>query len=146
MKRSAAFFVVAIFMFLSCGCATARKKESMDVQDLKNQIAVLEAEVKSKDNEIESLRSALSGAEVTKGRKASAKKVIGELKSRPKTRQIQIALSNAGYNPGPIDGKMGRLTRNAVKEFQSANGLAADGKVGRRTWALLKEYLNKKIK
>lgn len=146
MKRSAVFFVVAIFMFLSCGCATARKKESMDAQDLKNQIAVLEAEVKSKDDEIESLRSAMSAGEVTKVRKASAKKVIGELKSRPKVRQIQIALSNAGYNPGPIDGKMGRLTRNAVKEFQGANGLAADGKVGRRTWALLKEYLNKKIK
>ena len=76
----------------------------------------------------------------------SKKKMVGEVKSRPKTKQIQIALENAGYNPGRIDGRMGRQTREAIKAFQRANNLIADGKVGKKSWNLLKEYLYKKIK
>jgi peptidoglycan hydrolase-like protein with peptidoglycan-binding domain len=56
-------------------------------------------------------------------------------------RQIQTALENAGFSPGPIDGKMGRKTKEAIKKFQEANGLTPDGKVGRKTWSKLREYL-----
>ncbi|MDO9572309.1 MAG: peptidoglycan-binding domain-containing protein, partial [Candidatus Omnitrophota bacterium] len=55
-------------------------------------------------------------------------------------------LVNAGYYQGTIDGKIGRKTILAIKAFQKANNLSADGKIGKRTWALLKEYLNKKVK
>jgi peptidoglycan hydrolase-like protein with peptidoglycan-binding domain len=41
---------------------------------------------------------------------------------------------------------MGRQTREAIKAFQRAHNLAADGKVGKQTWALLKDYLYQKIK
>lgn len=58
-----------------------------------------------------------------------------------KNRQIQTALKNAGYDPGPIDGKVGTKTKKAIKDFQSANGLKADGKVGTRTWAKLSAYI-----
>ncbi len=58
-----------------------------------------------------------------------------------KNRQIQTALKNAGYDPGPIDGKIGAKTRKAVKDFQAANGLKADGKVGPKTWAKLNAYI-----
>jgi peptidoglycan hydrolase-like protein with peptidoglycan-binding domain len=41
---------------------------------------------------------------------------------------------------------MGKGTRDAIKAFQKAHNLAADGKVGSQTWNLLKEYLYQKAK
>jgi len=38
--------------------------------------------------------------------------------------RIQQALSNAGHNPGPIDGVIGKETSEAVREYQKAKGLA----------------------
>lgn len=58
-----------------------------------------------------------------------------------RVRTIQEALHAAGFNPGPIDGKMGRLTQQAIREFQEAQGLSVDGKVGPRTWARLEPFL-----
>ncbi len=52
-------------------------------------------------------------------------------------KQIQLALKAAGYDPGPADGQMGARTKTAIHDFQVANGLHADGKVGPRTWAKL---------
>ncbi len=39
-------------------------------------------------------------------------------------RNLQRALLAAGYNPGPIDGVIGRETMQAVKAYQQAKGLA----------------------
>src|SRR3989338_9078343 len=55
--------------------------------------------------------------------------------------EIQTALKNTGFYTGEIDGKIGPLTRNAVGEFQKANNLKADWKVGPKTWAVLSAYL-----
>jgi len=52
---------------------------------------------------------------------------------------LQEALHALSYAPGPRDGHFGRLTRDAVLEFQADQGLATDGIVGRRTWAALEE-------
>ena len=60
----------------------------------------------------------------------------------PSTRDIQRALKNAGFDPGPIDGKLGSRTRQAVREFQGVNGLQVDGVVGKRTWAKLAPFLD----
>ncbi len=49
-------------------------------------------------------------------------------------RQVQQALKLAGFDPGPADGRMGGRTRAAIRDFQLANGLEPDGKVGSRTW------------
>jgi hypothetical protein len=49
----------------------------------------------------------------------------------------QAALLDKGYNPGGVDGVFGPNTEAAVKAFQSANGLEADGIVGPKTWAAL---------
>ncbi|EKV29468.1 hypothetical protein C882_0290 [Caenispirillum salinarum AK4] len=43
------------------------------------------------------------------------------------TADIQRALSAAGYNPGPIDGIMGRGTRSAIQAFQRDNNLSVTG-------------------
>jgi uncharacterized protein (TIGR02594 family) len=52
-------------------------------------------------------------------------------------KDIQQALAAAGFDPGPIDGIRGRRTIQAIKEFQEANGLKADGIVGPQTTAKL---------
>jgi len=148
-RKAIGFFVLFVFLFSLTGCATSRKRKDLEIQGLKNQISVLEAQIQAKDEENSGLRENLAKAleqktELTK--RVSKKKVIGEIKSRPSVKQVQIALQNAGYNPGSIDGRKGRQTRDAIKAFQRANNLKADGKVGKRTWVLLKEYLYKKIK
>ena len=48
-------------------------------------------------------------------------------------REIQTALNAKGFSPGAVDGAWGRNTIAAVKAFQAANGLTADGIVGPRT-------------
>jgi peptidoglycan hydrolase-like protein with peptidoglycan-binding domain len=48
-------------------------------------------------------------------------------------RELQVRLRGAGYEPGPIDGLFGPLTRAAVQGFQRAHGLATDGVVGPQT-------------
>ena len=61
---------------------------------------------------------------------------------KPTTKQIQIALKNAGFYTGMADGKKGPLTNKAIDDFQKANDLPVDGKVGPKTWAVLGKYLN----
>jgi peptidoglycan hydrolase-like protein with peptidoglycan-binding domain len=55
-------------------------------------------------------------------------------------------LKNAGYNPGRIDGRLGKQTREAIKAFQRANNIPADGKVGKQTWEVLRGSLVNKVK
>ena len=50
---------------------------------------------------------------------------------------LQERLNAKGYNAGSVDGIFGKNTRAAVIAFQKANGLAADGIVGKLTWAKL---------
>jgi murein L,D-transpeptidase YcbB/YkuD len=59
---------------------------------------------------------------------------------KPSTTEIQQALKNAGFYQGAVDGKMGPLTREAVREFQRVHGLTDDGVVGKVTWAKLRAY------
>lgn len=48
-------------------------------------------------------------------------------------RAVQRRLKELGYYKGSADGDFGPATEKAVKEFQQANGLSADGKVGQKT-------------
>lgn len=49
-------------------------------------------------------------------------------------RYLQFKLKVLGYSVGAVDGVFGRNTASAVRAFQQANGLDADGIVGRKTW------------
>ena len=60
----------------------------------------------------------------------------------PAAEEIQQALKNAGLYEGEVDGKIGPKSKKAIEEFQAKNNLTVDGKVGRRTWEKMKEYLN----
>lgn len=55
--------------------------------------------------------------------------------------RLQEALARAGYYRGPVDGVIGAQMNRAVKAFQRAHGLRADGKMGSKTLAKLKRYL-----
>jgi peptidoglycan hydrolase-like protein with peptidoglycan-binding domain len=52
-------------------------------------------------------------------------------------RRVQRRLRALGYSPGPLDGRYGRLTQNAVLRFQRASGIAVDGVAGPQTQGLL---------
>ena len=48
-------------------------------------------------------------------------------------REAQEALKSQGHDPGPIDGVMGSQTRQALREFQSKNGLKQTGNLDAET-------------
>ena len=54
-----------------------------------------------------------------------------------RTKKVQAALQAAGFYTGSVDGKSGPMTQKAIHDFQQANGLETDGKVGPKTWAKL---------
>lgn len=55
----------------------------------------------------------------------------------PEVEMLQRILLSIGYNPGPIDGIFGVLTKRAVMQFQADNGLVPDGIVGPKTYQVL---------
>ena len=50
---------------------------------------------------------------------------------------LQQFIAAKGYGVGAIDGIFGIKTLEAVKAFQSANGLTVDGIVGTKTWSYI---------
>lgn len=74
-------------------------------------------------------------------REGSFLEVLRYGSSGPMVEYLQLALRRAGYDPGNIDGLFGWHTQAALTRFQRAGGLAADGVVGRLTWARLFPYL-----
>ncbi len=133
VKKVLVLTLLAGFGFSLSGCVTMRRSNELEMQGLRNQVSVLESQLRAKDDELNSLRGPL----VTNA---------DEIKGQPKVKKAQIALKNAGYAIGKIDGKTGKETREAIRAFQKANNLSVDGKIGKKTWSLLKEYLDKKVK
>jgi len=129
--------LAAAFIISLNGCASSRNKD-LEIQGLKNQVTALESQTPAKTEEV--VIEPVSVVDM-----GSLDKT-GETKERPSARQIQAALKNAGYYEGVIDGKISRQSRQAIRDFQKANNLSVDGKVGKKTWAALKEYLQKKVK
>ena len=48
---------------------------------------------------------------------------------RDMVREAQIALRDAGYDPGKIDGVMGSKTQAALRKFQASQGLPQTGRL-----------------
>ena len=57
-------------------------------------------------------------------------------------RVLQRGLARAGYDPGPIDGRYGPLTEHAIRRFQAAHRLDADGIAGWQTLVQLRRQGN----
>lgn len=151
------------------GCTTTRSVERDEIDRLRARVLQLESEVEIRDkkqreaeDELERAYEARQAVEdkldtqMKEFAEAEKERIVPEPHEeepvKPKkegmsqvaARQIQTALYNAGYDPGPIDGKLGNKTRLAVKEFQRDNGLKADGVVGNQTWSKLGKYLTMK--
>ncbi len=140
-RRGLLVILVLCLASMMSGCATICKKKTTQIDELKNRVSSLEAQLQEKDQEIANLREAL----IITTQKPTGQQVLEE-KAAPTIKEIQTALKNAGFDPGPIDGKIGAKTKEAIKAFQKANGLAIDGKVDKKTWELLSAYLSKKTK
>ena len=141
--------VVMSTVFLVSGCSTVPKKFKEEVSGIKSRVDTLDSRVGSVESKqaesermvsqqsqtIEELRAARERAVTTNiSTRSSPVKVKGHMK------EVQICLQNAGFYKGKIDGVKGKSTKKAIKEFQKANGLKADGKVGPKTWELLSKY------
>ena len=125
------FFSFVGILFLA-GCATTRSSSTVS---LENRVQVLENKVGALETDLQSTpQGSASMSETPAGSAVSAEKLTNK--------QIQKALKNAGYYDGTIDGKMGRKTRTAIKEFQKSNDLKADGVVGKNTKERLLKYLS----
>lgn len=55
--------------------------------------------------------------------------------SRGEIRKVQQALDKDGFKAGPTDGRWGRETASAVKQFQQSKQLQATGQLDRQTVA-----------
>ncbi len=62
----------------------------------------------------------------------------GSGKSSNTYKKYQTVLKNLGFYSGPIDGKIGDGTTNAIKAYQGKNGLSVTGKFDNATVAKLK--------
>lgn len=54
-----------------------------------------------------------------------------------RTREIQRGLKRRGYDPGPVDGLLGRRTARAIREFQADHGLYVNGMPTRTVYEML---------
>ena len=139
----------ALFISSLSGCATMRKRQ-LRMDELQAQVNSLEDELAKRDEELnrlekqleqERVRRAVSERKSKVGKTAKQKQVEKEW-----IKKVQRALRNAGFDAGPVDGKLGKRTKAAIIEFQTANDLKSDGKVGKKTWQKLSPYLSGEVK
>lgn len=146
--------VVAAASLLS-GCATGSTRE--EISRLQSQVGLLEERVEqlerstvgdvsanrsSSESPTETASGTAAAVVVPQQSPAARRAASASAAAKPSTREIQQALKNAGFYPGEIDGKMGPLTREAIREFQRVHGLTEDGVVGKQTWAKLHAYVD----
>ena len=57
--------------------------------------------------------------------------------SRAERKQVQVLLTQQGYDVGVPDGAIGAKTRAAIADFQSKHGLTQDGRASKKVLAAL---------
>jgi len=55
-----------------------------------------------------------------------------------RTQAVQTALKDKGFDPGPVDGRMGPQTRSALRAYQKKEGLPTTGNADAKTLTALK--------
>ena len=141
-----------VVMSMLSGCAGVKSRQ--DMARLQSQVGLLDERITQLErssigetaerptNESTPADAAASMGALTPPRAgaSAAAQASAKLSLKPSMREVQQALKNAGFYQGTVDGKMGSMTKNAVKEFQRIHGLKADGVVGKQTWAKLHSY------
>lgn len=125
---------------LLTGCATSSSARVREADALKTRVDSLESQVAVLNQRLEDASQQPAPAEAANFTSRSASAPAKPAKTRLTVRQVQRALTAAGYYKGPVDGKEGPQTKKAVKDFQQAQGLKADGVVGARTSEALSKW------
>ncbi len=121
------------------------KERNQLYQELKNVSQMFQQALQEERKERESLKAQLAELKKLTRERKKVRKVVPRkvaIPSSEKIKMAQKALKNAGFDPGPIDGKLGPLTTRALREFQKYFRLPVTGKLDDKTWQLLKEYLS----
>ena len=130
-------------LFVS-GCATTRaRRPDPATSDTTAQMAAMQSELASKDRQIQELQAKLDSyqraLESPRSNFSSGNSSSDFIRvSGVSVSDVQRALRNAGFDPGPVDGKAGKKTKSALREFQRSKGLSADGVLGQKTWSALR--------
>lgn len=131
MKKFIALVLVMVLPL--AGCASMASKKQVDRLD-------------KRVNKIETRQDALEGMVDQDSEKsvyrASDKATPSSSSANLSKKDIQVALKNAGYYYGNIDGKLGPVSRKAIREFQTDHDLKVDGIAGTQTQKALRKYLN----
>ncbi len=138
--------VVIVGAVLAGGCAAQRQASTLnrvqaDMQLLDQRVSQLErgsvAQASSAAWPAEASVSSVGTGTLTASAGTTS---IASAAMKPTTKEIQQALKNAGLYQGAVDGKLGPHTRAAIRDFQRANSVNVDGKVGKQTWGKLSAY------
>ncbi len=133
--------VLAGFVLSGCATAKPRRGDSNTAVQTNPQIAELQSQLSVKDQQIQDLQYQLEQ------RRSSDSNFSSSVSSGTSSKihvsgvtvaDVQRALTKAGFDPGQVDGKMGKKSKAAIKAFQRSQGLKADGVIGEKTWKLLR--------
>lgn len=139
--------ILSLFVF---GCSKKSKQvtqmpgneemnSEMEMETIPAQDTIVTQPTETLAEPVTEAKATKTTKEVVKAQNTTTAATLGFVK--PLTKDVQLALQNAGFYKGVIDGKTGPQTKLAIKEFQEKNGLKSDGKIGPLTWEKLKVYL-----
>ncbi len=144
LRSTSYFLALGMLVVFMSGCATARPRNAQaKAAAVDPQVAALQSELQAKDAQIQDLQYQLEQNRRPQTNYTSAYGSSGKGKSSNirvsglSVSDVQAALTRAGFDPGAVDGKMGKKTKAAIKAFQRSHGLKADGVIGDKTWRAL---------
>ena len=138
---------VMVIAFVASGCSSVPKKTKEEITGIKTRVDTLESKVGEMETKqayteraTQEQAAAIEEMKSVKMANTNISTKSSDAKVGARMRDIQQCLKNAGFYDGSVDGVKGRKTRKAIKDFQKANGLTADGLVGKKTWEALSKY------
>jgi peptidoglycan hydrolase-like protein with peptidoglycan-binding domain len=138
------YLVTPSLSSLMVACVNALHREVQSSFALLCRDSIMKDVVQTAQQSIKTAGEAATGAAGPKIAEEAVKRVsayrttMRSLDARPLdlaslTRDVQAALKERGFDPGPVDGIAGTRTTKALQEFQKKNGLAVTGQADAAT-------------